>query len=177
MTTAASDFGLGGLDELHAARNSQDASSQGSESEAWIGDEEGSINVHRGRHAEDVDKGVEDNEGLRKPALDISVPSGYTDPLRCLLAVPCPSPGACPHSSMDDRIISDLECPSLRPVGGRYARSESEPSEGPPLGRLAQRLDREYEQRRQHRPAAHLLCKDQGAPRGSEPSRAVDREL
>jgi hypothetical protein len=38
-------FGLGGLDEPHAARNSQDASSQGSESEAWIDGEEGSINV------------------------------------------------------------------------------------------------------------------------------------
>ncbi|MGW1551689.1 hypothetical protein [Streptomyces sp. NPDC002346] len=32
----------GGLDEPHAARNSQDASSHRSESEAWIGDEEGS---------------------------------------------------------------------------------------------------------------------------------------
>src|SRR5436190_16474908 len=60
---------------------------------------------------------------------------------------------------------------------GRYARSESEPSEGPPLGRLAHCLDREYEQRRQHCPAAHLLCKDQGAPRGSEPSCAANREL
>ncbi|MEU9325439.1 hypothetical protein AB0D91_16780 [Streptomyces canus] len=38
-------FGLGGLDEPHAARNSQDASPERSESEAWIGDEEGSINV------------------------------------------------------------------------------------------------------------------------------------
>jgi hypothetical protein len=38
-------FGYEGLDEPHAARNSQDASSQGSVSEAWIGDEEGSINV------------------------------------------------------------------------------------------------------------------------------------
>jgi hypothetical protein len=38
-------FGYGGLDEPHAARNSQDASLQGSESEAWIDDEEGSINV------------------------------------------------------------------------------------------------------------------------------------
>jgi hypothetical protein len=38
-------IGQGGLDEPHAARNSQDASSQGSESEVWIGDEEGSINV------------------------------------------------------------------------------------------------------------------------------------
>jgi hypothetical protein len=46
VTRAAPGLGLGGLDELHAARNSQDASSQGSESEAWIGDEEGSINVH-----------------------------------------------------------------------------------------------------------------------------------
>lgn len=32
----------GGLDERHEARNSQDASSQRSESEAWIVDEEGS---------------------------------------------------------------------------------------------------------------------------------------
>jgi hypothetical protein len=32
----------GGLDEPHAARNSQDASSHRSESEAWIDDEEGS---------------------------------------------------------------------------------------------------------------------------------------
>jgi hypothetical protein len=39
-------FGRRGLDELHAARNSQDASSQRSGSEAWIDDEEGSINVH-----------------------------------------------------------------------------------------------------------------------------------
>ncbi len=39
------------------------------------------------------------------------------------------------------------------------------PRKDPPLGRLAHCLDREYEQRRQHRPpAAHLLCKDQGAP-------------
>ncbi|GGS87685.1 hypothetical protein GCM10010270_69670 [Streptomyces violaceus] len=38
-------FGQGGLDEPNAARNSQDASSQGSVSEAWIDDEEGSINV------------------------------------------------------------------------------------------------------------------------------------
>ncbi|WP_159054529.1 hypothetical protein [Streptomyces dysideae] len=46
VTMAAAGLGMGGLDELHAARNSQDASPQGSESEAWIGDEEGSINVH-----------------------------------------------------------------------------------------------------------------------------------
>jgi hypothetical protein len=45
MTTAATGLGKGGLDEPHAARNSQDASSQGSESEAWIDGEEGSINV------------------------------------------------------------------------------------------------------------------------------------
>ncbi|MFK4144437.1 hypothetical protein [Streptomyces sp. NPDC004065] len=45
VTMAASGLGMGGLDELHAARNSQDASSQGSESEAWIDGEEGSINV------------------------------------------------------------------------------------------------------------------------------------
>lgn len=38
-------FGQGGLDEPHAARNSQDASSQGSVSEAWIDGEEGSITV------------------------------------------------------------------------------------------------------------------------------------
>ncbi|GAA2947204.1 hypothetical protein GCM10010478_55430 [Streptomyces erythrogriseus] len=37
--------GKGGLDEPHAARNSQDASSQGSESEAWIDGKEGSITV------------------------------------------------------------------------------------------------------------------------------------
>ncbi|GAA3576345.1 hypothetical protein GCM10022295_67390 [Streptomyces osmaniensis] len=53
-------------------------------------------------------EGVENNEGREKPALDISVPSGYTDPLRCLLAVPCPSPGACPRLSTDDRTIPDL---------------------------------------------------------------------
>jgi hypothetical protein len=35
----------GGLDEPHAARNSQDASSQRSGSEAWIDDEEGSKKV------------------------------------------------------------------------------------------------------------------------------------
>ncbi|GGV83945.1 hypothetical protein GCM10010294_61160 [Streptomyces griseoloalbus] len=40
-----SGYGKGGLDEPHAARNSQDASSQGSESEAWIDGKEGSINV------------------------------------------------------------------------------------------------------------------------------------
>ncbi|GHE54580.1 hypothetical protein GCM10014715_04490 [Streptomyces spiralis] len=45
VTMAASGWGMGGLDEPHAARNSQDASSQGSESEAWIDGEEGSINV------------------------------------------------------------------------------------------------------------------------------------
>ena len=48
--TAGDDGGVrlghvGALTELHAARNSQDASSQESESEAWIDDEEGSINV------------------------------------------------------------------------------------------------------------------------------------
>ncbi|GGP90168.1 hypothetical protein GCM10010266_10980 [Streptomyces griseomycini] len=37
--------GKRGLDEPHAARNSQDASSQGSESEAWIDGKEGSITV------------------------------------------------------------------------------------------------------------------------------------
>lgn len=46
VTIAASRSGMGGLDELHAARNSQDASSHGSESEAWIDGEEGSIDVH-----------------------------------------------------------------------------------------------------------------------------------
>lgn len=46
VTSAAPGSGKEGLDEPHAARNSQDASSQGSESEAWIDDEEGSINVH-----------------------------------------------------------------------------------------------------------------------------------
>ncbi|GHA22474.1 hypothetical protein GCM10010345_29330 [Streptomyces canarius] len=66
-----------------------------------------------GRHAEGVDKGVEGNEGLRKPALDISVPSGYTDPLRCLLAVPCPSPGVCPHLSTVDLSPPGLGFPSL----------------------------------------------------------------
>ncbi|GAA4006880.1 hypothetical protein GCM10022232_53530 [Streptomyces plumbiresistens] len=45
VTSAAPGSGKEGLDEPHAARNSQDASSQGSESEAWIGDEEGSITV------------------------------------------------------------------------------------------------------------------------------------
>ncbi|MET7681338.1 hypothetical protein [Streptomyces sp. NPDC005423] len=43
---AGTRFGKTGLDEPHVARNSQDASSQRSGSEAWIGDEEGSINVH-----------------------------------------------------------------------------------------------------------------------------------
>jgi len=57
-----------------------------------------------GRHA----KGVEDNEGHRKSGLDISAPSGYTDPLRCLLAVPCPSPGVCPRLSTYDWIVSGL---------------------------------------------------------------------
>ncbi|MEU6534954.1 hypothetical protein [Streptomyces sp. NPDC047000] len=46
VTSAAAGSGKEGLDEPHAARNSQDASSQGSESEAWIDDEEGSITVH-----------------------------------------------------------------------------------------------------------------------------------
>ncbi|MDT0394666.1 MULTISPECIES: hypothetical protein [Streptomyces] len=41
----AGGHGKGGLDEPHAARNSQDASSQGSESEAWIDGKEGSITV------------------------------------------------------------------------------------------------------------------------------------
>ncbi|GGU84234.1 hypothetical protein GCM10010260_16490 [Streptomyces filipinensis] len=66
-----------------------------------------------GRHAEGVDKSGEHSEGLDKPALDISVPSGYTDPLRCLLAVPCPSPGVCPHSSTDDKSSLDLGFLSL----------------------------------------------------------------
>jgi hypothetical protein len=43
--TGRTGFAQGGLDEPHAARNSQDASPERSESEAWIGDEEGSINV------------------------------------------------------------------------------------------------------------------------------------
>jgi hypothetical protein len=46
VTFAALALGMGGLDEPHAARNSQDASSQRSGSEAWIDDEEGSIDVH-----------------------------------------------------------------------------------------------------------------------------------
>ncbi|GDY65017.1 hypothetical protein SAV14893_044100 [Streptomyces avermitilis] len=46
VTRAAPGLGMGGLDELHAARNSQDASPQRSGSEAWIGGEEGSIDVH-----------------------------------------------------------------------------------------------------------------------------------
>ncbi|GGV34603.1 hypothetical protein GCM10010293_37220 [Streptomyces griseoflavus] len=41
----AGGSGKGGLDEPHAARNSQDASSQRSESEAWIDGKEGSITV------------------------------------------------------------------------------------------------------------------------------------
>jgi hypothetical protein len=45
VTSVASGSGKEGLDEPHAARNSQDASPQGSESEAWIGGEEGSITV------------------------------------------------------------------------------------------------------------------------------------
>jgi len=45
VTSAASGLNKRGLDEPHAARNSQDASSQGSESEAWIDGEEGSITV------------------------------------------------------------------------------------------------------------------------------------
>jgi hypothetical protein len=45
VTSAAPGSGMGGLDEPHAARNSQDASSRRSESEAWIDGEEGSINV------------------------------------------------------------------------------------------------------------------------------------
>ena len=64
MTTAATGLGKGGLDEPHAARNSQDASSQRSESEAWIGDEEGSIDVHRGRGLPQV---LRNNEGLPAP--------------------------------------------------------------------------------------------------------------
>jgi len=45
IVSPAPEFAQGGLDEPHAARNSQDASSQGSESEAWIDGEEGSITV------------------------------------------------------------------------------------------------------------------------------------
>ncbi|GAA3496189.1 hypothetical protein GCM10019016_032900 [Streptomyces prasinosporus] len=41
----AGGSGEEGLDEPHAARNSQDASSRGSESEAWIDGKEGSITV------------------------------------------------------------------------------------------------------------------------------------
>jgi len=52
--------------------------------------------------------GVEYDEGLKKWGLDISGPSGYTDPLRCLLAASCPSPGAYPHLSTDDWTIPDL---------------------------------------------------------------------
>jgi hypothetical protein len=67
-----------------------------------------------GEHAEGVEnEGVENNEGREKPALDISVPCGYTDPLRCLLAAPCPSPGVYPHLSTDDQKISDLGFLSL----------------------------------------------------------------
>jgi len=60
----SSQFGLGGLDEPHAARNSQDASSQRSVSEAWIDDRTGSIDV---RHTARGFRGVEDNEGLENP--------------------------------------------------------------------------------------------------------------
>ncbi|GAA3033332.1 hypothetical protein GCM10010448_14340 [Streptomyces glomeratus] len=60
---AAPGSAMGGLDELHAARNSQDASSQRSGSEAWIDGEEGSIDVHRGRGLPQV---LRDNEGLRR---------------------------------------------------------------------------------------------------------------
>ncbi|MEU5375964.1 hypothetical protein ACWDR2_13400 [Streptomyces sp. NPDC003631] len=63
VTMAAPGLSKGGLDELHAARNSQDASSQRSESEAWIDDEEGSIDVHRGRGFPQV---LRDNEGLHR---------------------------------------------------------------------------------------------------------------
>ncbi|GAA3828603.1 hypothetical protein GCM10022206_79010 [Streptomyces chiangmaiensis] len=63
VTMAAPGLSKGGLDELHAARNSQDASSQRSESEAWIDDEEGSIDVHRGRGFPQV---LRDNEGFHR---------------------------------------------------------------------------------------------------------------
>ncbi|GHK00409.1 hypothetical protein SY2F82_22060 [Streptomyces sp. Y2F8-2] len=62
VTMAAPGLGKGGLDEPHAARNSQDASSQRSGSEAWIDDEEGSIDVHRRRGVPQV---LRDNEGLQ----------------------------------------------------------------------------------------------------------------
>ncbi|GHF29818.1 hypothetical protein GCM10017776_55380 [Streptomyces griseoluteus] len=66
MCLRKAPFRLGGLDEPHAARNSQDASSQRSESEAWIDGEEGRIILRRGQRAEGVeDEGVEKNEGLR----------------------------------------------------------------------------------------------------------------
>ncbi|GAA2291246.1 hypothetical protein GCM10010431_05890 [Streptomyces kunmingensis] len=102
MCLAPPRFAQGGLDEPHAARNSQDASSQRSGSEAWIGDEEGSKEVRSAHKACRRRWTVENNEGVKKPALDISGPSGYTVPLRCLLAAPCPSPGACPRLSTVD---------------------------------------------------------------------------
>ena len=48
----------------------------------------------------------------------------------------------------------------------RYARSESEPSEGPLLA-ASRNASTQYELRRQHRPAAHLL-----SPRSRSPSRS-----
>lgn len=102
VTIAAPGSGMRGLDELHAARNSQDASSHRSELR-------GMDRRRRGQYQRALRAwacvGVENNEGLKKPALDISVPTGYTDPLRCLLAVPCPSPGACPRLSIDEQTI------------------------------------------------------------------------
>lgn len=50
VTIPAARIGLGGLDEPHAARNSQDASSQRSKFEAWIGDGTGSIGVRLPAH-------------------------------------------------------------------------------------------------------------------------------
>src|ERR1044072_5742725 len=65
VTIAAPGSGMGGLDEPHAARNSQDASSQRSASEAWIDGGEGSIGVHRGRGLPQV---LTNNEGFRGSA-------------------------------------------------------------------------------------------------------------
>ena len=74
-------------------------------SEAWNDYEEGSTDTRSVCERRSVGRSVGRtpcwlNEwgrpvaGFRKPGLDISEPSGYTDPLRCLLAAPCPSPGA-----------------------------------------------------------------------------------
>ena len=97
-----------------------------------------------GQRGATLPEGEIGSAGLQNSALDISVPNGYTDPLRCLLAVAWPVTRNNPKPELAEDAL-DQGVPSWAQGRNRYARSESEPSEGPPLGRLAQRLDCQFE--------------------------------